>query len=865
MNKLLVAAYKFLDKGICVIPANNEKRAFLPWKKYQDTMISMEEAEVQFEDNRAQYIAVVCGKASGNLEVVDVDTKYDISGTLWKQFSSALADVITDENKTIFDKLFVVQTRSGGYHLYYRCKKIEGNQPLARRSTTEEEKKADPRDLVKVLIETRGHGGYVIAPPSKGYKYVSGDGVQEITENEREIILEIARSFNQLIEQPNTNHTAQGYNPKEYGLSPFEDYNRRGDVLGLLQQHGWKIIKQNSDKVIFRRPGKDEGTSGDYLISKQWFSVFTTSSCFEPNKAYLPYAVYCMLECNGDYKKCAKHLLQNGYGEAREYFNASMERKLYRKKQEGLTNDELAKYIETNFREEKGNPVEIVEKLNRQWGEVLCTFWDVDEKMKVSINRGRLINFLFNVGGFSLYYYDVNSTIFRIVRCTDGFLEEVSTEHIKKFLKNYIERLPDTFDGGVTSPDLIELILKGSDTFFSKGILEFLNRGEFDFLKDTATEAFFPFKNGVVRVTKGSIDLLSYKEIKKVIWKSQIIDYDVQVDIDGAPSAEYGSFVNLVSGENDERFSYACTLIGYLLHKHKDFARPYAVILAEETDNENEGGGTGKGIFITALAKFINTERVDGKNFKLDKNFAFQRVGLDTKLVAIEDCRRNVDFEGFYSIITEGITVEKKNKDELFIPYKDSPKIMFTTNYTISSVGNHAKRRQRVFEFSNFFSASNTPKDHFGHNLFDEWDKDEWNRFYNFGFICVREYLNNGILVVDATEKIKRKHIKLKYTEQFLEWWDEYVKEDRRKWRMAADVYASFLNQYDLDKKEYPQQKFGRALNEVADILSAKVIRQKNRQSGNKIMMVVLCDGEKTIGNVEDNEVGELFGEENRR
>ena len=58
-------------------------------------------------------------------------------------------------------------------------------------------------------------------------------------------------------------------------------------------------------------------------------------------------------------------------------------------------------------------------------------------------------------------------------------------------------------------------------------------------------------------------------------------------------------------------------------------------------------------------------------------------VGLDTKVVAIEDVRKNVDFEGFYSIITEGITVEKKNKDELFIPYKDSPKILFTTNYTI--------------------------------------------------------------------------------------------------------------------------------------------------------------------------------------
>ena len=111
---------------------------------------------------------------------------------------------------------------------------------------------------------------------------------------------------------------------------------------------------------------------------------------------------------------------------------------------------------------------------------------------------------------------------------------------------------------------------------------------------------------------------------------------------------------------------------------------------------------------------------VDGKNFKVDKNFAFQRVDLDTRILAIEDTRKNVDFEGFYAIITEGITVEKKNKDELFIPYKDSPKVMFTTNYTLPSSGNHAKRRQKVLEFAPYFGLDKTPEDEFGHKLFDD-------------------------------------------------------------------------------------------------------------------------------------------------
>jgi hypothetical protein len=833
-NQLLIAAYEYISNGICVIATGRNKIAFLPWKQYQEKCIDIAGIEEHFEDNRAYALAVVCGKPSGNTEVIDIDGKYDLTGgTLWSEYSQA----IKDNDPELFDQLYIVRTNKVGYHIYYKCEIIEGNTKLAKRPTTGDERASEPTDNVRVLIETRGQGGYVIAPPSSGYELIQGKEIPIITRSQRELLLELARSFNQIVDKPVTHHTSAVYNPKEYGLSPFEDFNKRGSAVDVLVRHGWKIIRETADKIIFRRPGKDIGTSGDYLKSKQWFSVFTTSSAFEANKAYLPYAVFAVLECAGDFKLCAKKLLEQGYGEKREYYGDKVERDLYKKKKEGLDKPALVKYVVANYKKAEPEAEEMVEKLANIWGEKVATFWDVSDNGKISINRTRLISFLYNTGGFSLYYYDKNSTIFRVVRCRNGLVEEVSTEHIKKFLKEYIEGLPDSFDGGITSEDLMELILKGSDSFFSKGLMEFLCRSDFDFLKDTYEEAFFPFQNGVVMVNKDGAHLLSYMDIKKVIWKSQIIDYPILIDADGAGHAEYAAFVNLVSGDNQERFNYACTLMGYLMHKYKDFAKPYAVILAEENDNENEGGGTGKGIFITALAKFLNTERVDGKNFKLDKNFAFQRVGLDTKLVAIEDCRKNVDFEGFYSIITEGITVEKKNKDELFIPYKDSPKIMFTTNYTISTVGNHAKRRQRVFEFSNFFNATKTPATHFGHNLFDEWDKDEWNRFYNFGFICVRDYLATGILTVTATDKIKRKHIRLKYGEQFLEWWDEYLKEDADTWKMAGDLYHSFLNQSEMEKKDYTQTKFGRAIVEAAETVGKTVSKRRNTQSGKKTEM----------------------------
>jgi hypothetical protein len=285
----------------------------------------------------------------------------------------------------------------------------------------------------------------------------------------------------------------------------------------------------------------------------------------------------------------------------------------------------------------------------------------------------------------------------------------------------------------------------------------------------------------------------------------------------------------MVAGQDQEGTEFLLSLVGYLLHKFKDPAKPFSVILAEETEDEKNGGGTGKGILVKALSYMSNIERVDGKNFKLDKNFAFQRVGLDTRIIAIEDVRKNVDFEGFYSIITEGVTVEKKNKDELFIPYVDSPKILFTTNYTIPSTGNHAKRRQRVFEFTNAFSSSYTPLDYFGHKLFDDWDTDEWNRFYNLMFIAVAFYLKNGVKDVKMGEKLKRKHIRLNFGEEFLDYMDAQVDWLKANFKPFKALYNDFASANDFDKKDFSQKRFKKGMEEYCEKFGMDL---ENRRSG---------------------------------
>jgi hypothetical protein len=263
------------------------------------------------------HIGLVCGSISGGVEAIDIDLKYDLTGTLYKRYKLA----INEANPDLLKKLTVQRTVSGGFHFIYRCSEIEGNKKLARRKATEQEQAS--KEKIKVLIETRGEGGYIACWPSPGYEIVFGsfDKLNTITPEERDLLFEIARDFNECQDEFKPSVTIERKQIK--GLSSFEDYNERGDVVGLLESHGWSVVNQRGSKIYFKRPGDTKAKqSGNYDTSKRWFSVFSTSTQFREEVGYQPYAVFTVLECGGDskqhFKEASKKLYELGYGDRYE-------------------------------------------------------------------------------------------------------------------------------------------------------------------------------------------------------------------------------------------------------------------------------------------------------------------------------------------------------------------------------------------------------------------------------------------------------------------------------------------------------------------------------------------------------------------
>src|SRR5688500_12199228 len=109
--ELLSAAKGFIKKGISVVATDANKRAIVSWKAFQEHLPAAADLDAQFKSDRAKGIAIMCGKVSGNLEVIDVDVKYDTTGTLFENLTAAIHDI----SKELSDSLMVVQTKSGGY------------------------------------------------------------------------------------------------------------------------------------------------------------------------------------------------------------------------------------------------------------------------------------------------------------------------------------------------------------------------------------------------------------------------------------------------------------------------------------------------------------------------------------------------------------------------------------------------------------------------------------------------------------------------------------------------------------------------------------------------------------------------------
>ena len=121
-----------------------------------------------------------------------------------------------------------------------------------------------------------------------------------------------------------------------------------------------------------------------------------------------------------------------------------------------------------------------------------------------------------------------------------------------------------------------------------------------------------------------------------------------------------------------------------------------------------------------------------------------------------------------------------------------------------------------------------------------DWSEDEWNRFFNFMFMCVNFYLKFGIIDAEQGEKYRLKKVKNQFGEDFLNWWEDNRNLELKSALKFNSLYSEFLNVYGLEKKDYSIKRFKKALKDTAEMFGYQLVERKERQENNLLYVHIL-------------------------
>lgn len=383
-------------------------------------------------------------------------------------------------------------------------------------------------------------------------------------------------------------------------------------------------------------------------------------------------------------------------------------------------------------------------------------FWLKSDRGAISIVHYLFKEFLQHNGFYKFAPHD--SKKYMLVKVTNNLIERASEEELKDLILGYLEDLEDLS---------IYNFFADKTRYFKEDFLSLLDTVDVHFVEDSKDFSFIYFRNCALKVCVDGLTMVDYVDLDGYVWNDQVIDRDFEFcDI---TDCDFKKFIRNISGDNQNRIDSLESTIGFLMSGYKDPGFCPSIILNDEIITDNPEGGTGKGLFVQGISMMKKVAMIDGKAFSFDKPFAYQTITTDTQVISFDDVKKGFDFERLFSAITEGITIEKKNRDAIRIPFKFSPKIVITTNYTIRGRGNSFIRRKFELELKQFYNKDFTPINEFGKRFFDEWDEDEWCSFDNYMVGNLKRYLSTGLIEAESSNTaIKR--LAADTCHEFIEW-----------------------------------------------------------------------------------------------
>ena len=340
--------------------------------------------------------------------------------------------------------------------------------------------------------------------------------------------------------------------------------------------------------------------------------------------------------------------------------------------------------------------------------------------------------------------------------------------------------------------------------------------------RDNKNEVFTFFDNGVIRTTKDGSTKVNYSTIKDgYIWDTKIRTElkNIELTDEKGLFEEFVEKCMSVKNENGEweidekEYEAFRTVYGYLLSNYTNNGEtPSPIFVDRESDGVHAEGGNGKSLVMKSVKHWKNTTPINGKNVdKSNSRFTFSGVKLDTEFVFMDDVNVDFPFNIIYNFTTGDMEIERKGIDRFVIPEISKPKIGVCTNYIMSDTSHSTSRRQYIIEFSDYWNQKSkegvSVEQYLGKRLIDNaFTENDWIQFYNFGFRCIREFLQKGVLQTEKSNYQRKQFVSQiegdGVNDGVVDWIENYVLSNESKFKdkvIWTTMFDDFRNDFEMD------------------------------------------------------------------
>lgn len=225
---------------------------------------------------------------------------------------------------------------------------------------------------------------------------------------------------------------------------------------------------------------------------------------------------------------------------------------------------------------------------------------------------------------------------------------------------------------------------------------------------------------------------------------------------------------------------------GYLLHKKKVDDRSWCVFAMDHriSDISDSNGGSGKSVLFDKAVRqiLLNNAYKPGRDTEMLKNkHMYEGVTAHTDYVLYDDLDSHFPFSKVFSEITGDLAVNPKHGKQYVLPYSESPKFAMTSNFGIFKADSSTNRRILYTVFSDYYhyksdddKAEHKPALDSGKMLFTQFNKDEWNDFFNVTAEAMVFYLGETQKFNAPLGNVEKRNSYQSMGEGFKEWADDY-------------------------------------------------------------------------------------------